>query len=111
LAGSREHSCEFPYFCSCASCQGCHKKCHKKDAGQGNDLRTDTKTKGAVEELKLLSFAARKDITELILMNGNTIHVSLRPRPFQKEEEMGIRFGKGDEIAVTGSRVKLKGTA
>jgi hypothetical protein len=44
-------------------------------------------------------------------MNGDTIHVSLRPRPFQKEEEMGIRFGKGDEIAVTGSRVKPEGTA
>jgi hypothetical protein len=72
-------------------------------------FRTDTKTKGVIEEVKLLSFAARKNITELILMNRDTIHVSLHPGPFQ--EDMGIRFGKGDEIVVTGSRVKPEGIA
>lgn len=69
------------------------------------DLHTETKTKGIVEEINLLSFGARKDFTELVLKSGDDkIHIYLCPKPFQ--EEMGITFAKGDEIAVTGSKVK-----
>ncbi|MGA8764695.1 MAG: hypothetical protein WB562_17630 [Candidatus Sulfotelmatobacter sp.] len=69
------------------------------------DLHTETKTKGVVEEVKLLPFGARKDFTELIIKSGDdTVHIYVCPKPFQ--EEMGISFSKGDEIAVTGSKVK-----
>jgi hypothetical protein len=69
------------------------------------DLTTELKTKGIVDEVKLLSLGSRKDFTELVLKSGSdTVHIYLCPKPFQ--EEMGISFIKGDEIAVTGSKVK-----
>ncbi|MFY9681063.1 MAG: hypothetical protein WA416_13685 [Candidatus Sulfotelmatobacter sp.] len=69
------------------------------------DLHTETKTKGVVDEVNLLPFGSRKDFTELVLKSGDDkINVYLCPKPFQ--EEMGITFAKGDEIAVTGSKVR-----
>ena len=69
------------------------------------DSQTETKTKGTVEEIKTISLGARKDYTELILKNGpDTMQVYLSPKPFQ--DEMGIIFTKGEEIAVTGSKIK-----
>jgi hypothetical protein len=69
------------------------------------DLHTETKTKGVVEEVNLLPLGTRKDFTELIIKNGeDKVHIYVCPKPFQ--EEMGISFSKGDEIAVTGSKVK-----
>jgi hypothetical protein len=71
------------------------------------DLHTETKTKGVVEEVKLLPLGATKDFTELIIKSGDdTTLIYVCPKPFQ--EEMGISFSKGDEIAVTGSKVKLE---
>jgi hypothetical protein len=47
----------------------------------------------------------RKDFTELIVKSGDDmVHIYVCPKPFQ--EELGISFSKGDEIAVTGSKVK-----
>lgn len=63
------------------------------------------KTKGVIDEVNLLSVGTRKDFTELIIKNGDDkIHIYVCPKPFG--EEMGISFSKGDEIAVTGSKVK-----
>jgi hypothetical protein len=71
------------------------------------DFQTEIKSKGIVEEINVLSWGTRKDFTELIVKSGDDkIHVYLCPKPFQ--EEMGISFTKGDEIAVTGSKVKLE---
>jgi hypothetical protein len=72
------------------------------------DLHSEIKTKGVVDEVKVLPWGARKDITQLILKSGDEkIFVYVCPKPFQ--EEMGISFSKGDEISVTGSKVKLEG--
>ena len=69
------------------------------------DLHTEMKTKGIVDEVNLLPLGTRKDFTELIIKAGDDkVHIYVCPKPFQ--EEMGISFGKGDEIAVTGSKVK-----
>ena len=69
------------------------------------DLHTETKTKGVVDEVKLLPLGTRKDFTELIIKSGDDkVHIYVCPKPFQ--EEIGISFSKGDEIAVTGSKVK-----
>jgi hypothetical protein len=69
------------------------------------DLQTETKTKGVVDEIKQFTLGTRKDFTELIVKSGeDKIHIYVCPKPF--EEEMGIIFTKGDEIAVTGSKVK-----
>jgi hypothetical protein len=68
------------------------------------DLHTETKTKGIVDEINRLPLG-KKDITELILKSGDDkIHIYVCPQAFQ--DEMGITFTKGDEIAVTGSKVK-----
>jgi hypothetical protein len=69
------------------------------------DLHTEMKTKGTVDEVNLLPVGSRKDLTELIIKSGDDkIHIYVCPKPF--EEEMGISFSKGDEISVTGSKVK-----
>jgi hypothetical protein len=69
------------------------------------DLHTETKTKGIVDEVNLLPVGTRKDFTELVFKNGaDKVRIYVSPQAFQ--EEMGISFTKGDEIAVTGSKVK-----
>jgi hypothetical protein len=82
------------------------QKTEQKDSAPPKyDLQTETKTKGIVDEVNVLSFGTRKDFTELVVKSGDDkIHIYLCPKPFQ--EEMGITFTKGDEIAVTGSKVK-----
>lgn len=73
------------------------------------DLHTETKTKGVVEEVKLLPLGTRKDFTELIIQSGDDkVHIYVCPKTFQ--EEMGISFSKGDQIAITGSKVKQEGS-
>jgi hypothetical protein len=72
------------------------------------DLHAEIKTKGEIDEVNLRSVGTRKDFTELIIKNGDEkIHIYVCPKPF--EEEMGIGFSKGDQIAVTGSKVKHEG--
>ena len=69
------------------------------------DKQTELKTKGTVEEINVLTLGTRKDYTELILKSGDDkLHIYVCPKPFQ--DEMGISFAKGDEISVTGSKVK-----
>jgi hypothetical protein len=69
------------------------------------DRQTETKTKGVVDEIKVLNFGPRKDFVELIVKNGeDKFPVYVCPKPF--EDEMGITFNKGDEISITGSKVK-----
>ncbi|MGA2389706.1 MAG: hypothetical protein ABSF97_12140 [Candidatus Sulfotelmatobacter sp.] len=69
------------------------------------DVHTETKMKGTVDEIKVLSFASRKDFTQLTLKSGDqTVYIYVCPKPFQ--DEMGINFAKGDEIAVTGFKYK-----
>jgi hypothetical protein len=72
------------------------------------DLHAEMKTKGVIDEVNLMSVGTRKDFTELIIKNGDEkIHIYVCPKPF--EEEMAISFSKGDQVAVTGSKVKHEG--
>jgi hypothetical protein len=69
------------------------------------DSKTETKTKGVIEEIKTFSLGKRTDYTEAIVKSGDEkIEIYISPKPFQ--DEMGINFVKGDEISVTGSKVK-----
>ena len=69
------------------------------------DLQTEMKTKGIVDEVKILPLGAKKNLREVIIKSGeDKIYIYVCPQTF--EEEMGISFSKGDEIAVTGSKVK-----
>ena len=75
------------------------------DAAPKYDPQTEMKTKGVVEEINVLSVGTRKDFTELVIKSGEEkVHIYVSPKPFQ--DEMGISFAKGDEVAVTGSKVK-----
>ena len=95
-----------PLFLLLCVTPGLAQNAHQDDGGLPKyDLRTETKTKGVVDEVKLLPLGTRKDFTELIIKSGDDkVHIYVCPKPFQ--EELGISFSKGDEIAVTGSKVQ-----
>jgi hypothetical protein len=69
------------------------------------DQKTEMQTRGVVDEVKLFTLGTRKDFVELIVKNGNEmIPIYVCPKPFQ--DEIGVTFNKGDQVAVTGSKVK-----
>jgi hypothetical protein len=93
----------------CASLAPAQKTTPNESGFPKYDLHSEIKAKGVVDEVKLLPWGTRKDVTQLILKSGDDkVFVYLCPKPFQ--EEMGISFSKGDEISVTGSKVKLEGS-
>jgi hypothetical protein len=70
------------------------------------DLHTEAKIKGTIEEVKLPSKGSEKEIAHLQVKDGtNSVDVYLCPKSFF--DDMGMSFAKGDEIAITGSKVKV----
>jgi hypothetical protein len=71
------------------------------------DLATETKMKGTIQELKLPEKSA-KEAARLTLKSGDTtIDVYLCPKSFL--DDMGSNLAKGDEVNLTGSKVKQDG--
>lgn len=71
------------------------------------DQKTESKAKGVIDEIKTLTLGSRKDFIQLIVKDGTaTYQAYVCPKPYQ--DEMGISFNKGDEITLTGSKVKLQ---
>jgi hypothetical protein len=69
------------------------------------DLQTETKIKGTVDDVKLPPKGSEKEIAHLLVKDGaNSIDVYLCPKTFL--DDMGMSFAKGDEITMTGSKVK-----
>jgi hypothetical protein len=69
------------------------------------DTHSETKMKATVEELKLPPKGSEKEVAHLFAKNGtDIIDIYLCPENFLAD--MGITFSKGDEIALTGSKVK-----
>ena len=69
------------------------------------DVNTETKIKGTVEEVKLPPKGSEKEIAHLLVKTGaDTVDVYLCPKSFL--DDMGVSFSKGDEIVLTGSKVK-----
>ena len=69
------------------------------------DLQTEAKFKGTVEQVKLPPKGSEKDTIYLLVKTGaDMLDVYLCPGSFL--EDMGVSFKKGDEIALTGSKVK-----
>jgi hypothetical protein len=69
------------------------------------DLQTETKIKGTVDEVKLPPKGSEKEIAYLLVKDGaNSVDVYLCPKTFL--DDMGMSFTKGDEITMTGSKVK-----
>jgi len=69
------------------------------------DQKTESKAKGVVDEIKTFTLGSRKDFIQLIVKDGDEkFQAYVCPKPF--EDEMGISFNKGDEITLTGSKIK-----
>ena len=69
------------------------------------DSTTEAKMKGTVEELKLPTKENAKGVAHLLLKSGtDTLDIYLCPKSFL--DDMGATFAKGDEVVVTGSKVK-----
>ena len=67
---------------------------------------TETQFKGVVEQLKLVPPSGAKPEAYLVMKAG-PIEVYLCPKRFL--DEMGVEFKSGDEIEITGSKVKQDG--
>jgi hypothetical protein len=94
-----------PLFVVLCVSPGLSQKAPADDGLPKYDLHSEMKIKGVIDSVNLLSVGARKDFTELVIKTGDdSSHIYLCPKPFQ--EEMGMSFTKGDQIAVTGSKVK-----
>ncbi len=72
------------------------------------NLQTETKMNAIVEEVKPPPKGSEKEVAHLLVKNGTeTVDVYLCPMSFLGD--MGMSFSKGDEIALTGSKVKYDG--
>lgn len=69
------------------------------------DLRTETKMKATVEEVKLPPKGSEKEVAHLqVRIEADSVDVYLCPKSFF--DDMGMSFSKGDEVTLTGSKVK-----
>ena len=69
------------------------------------DVSTETKINGAVEEVKLPPAGSEKQIAHLLVKIGtDTVDVYLCPKSFL--DDMGVSFSKGDQLTITGSKIK-----
>ena len=72
------------------------------------DVATEAKMKATVEELKLPAKGNEKDAAHLVVKIGaDSIDIYLCPKSFL--DDMGANFAKGDEVTVTGSKIKQDG--
>ena len=69
------------------------------------DVQTEAKFKGIIEEVKLPPKGSEKEITYLRVKKGDdVIDIYLCPKTFF--DDMSMAFAKGDEVTLTGSKVK-----
>jgi hypothetical protein len=74
-------------------------------SGPKYDPQTEAKAKATVEEVKLPPKGSEKEIVHLLVNVGaEKQDVYLCPKSFL--DDMGVSFAKGDEIVITGSKVK-----
>jgi hypothetical protein len=69
------------------------------------DLSTESKIKATVQEVKLPPKGSEKEIAHLLVKIGaETFDVYLCPKAFL--DDLGVNFSQGEEIVLTGSRIK-----
>jgi hypothetical protein len=72
------------------------------------DAATESKMKVTVEELKLPAKGKEKEVAHLVVKSGSeTLDIYLCPKAFL--DDMGATYAKGDEVTVTGSKIKQDG--
>jgi hypothetical protein len=73
------------------------------------DLTAEAKFKVTVQDLKLPAKGNEKDVAHLLAKSGDdTIDIYLCPKAFL--DDMGATFAKGDEVTITGSKIKQDGS-
>ena len=73
------------------------------------DPTAEAKFKVTVQDLKLPAKGNEKDAAHLLVKSGDdTIDIYLCPKSFL--DDMGATFAKGDEVTVTGSKIKHDGS-
>jgi hypothetical protein len=81
------------------------QKSQPKPSPPKYDLNTEAKIKVTVEEVKVPPKGSDKEIAHLLVKDGaNSVDIYLCPKSFF--DDMGMSFAKGDEIAITGSKIK-----
>jgi hypothetical protein len=69
------------------------------------NLRTETKMKVTVDEVRLPPKGSEKEVAHLLVKSGtDSVDVYLCSKSFF--DLMGMSFGKGDEVTLTSSKVK-----
>jgi hypothetical protein len=72
------------------------------------DPQSEAKMKGTVDEVRFPPKGSEKDAAHLMVKNGaDLVDIYLCPKSFL--DDMGVSFTKGDEIALTGSKIKADG--
>jgi hypothetical protein len=100
--------CALPLFALLTGVALSQTNAPSKDAPPKYDVSTETKMKGVVQELKFLPPLGAKPQARLLIKSGtDDVEIYLCPKKFL--DDMGVTFNKGDEIQVTGSKVKLDG--
>jgi hypothetical protein len=106
--GSEDRCCRIPFFAVfiaflCLLPATAQKS--KEPSLPKYDLHTETKMKVTVDEVKLPPKGSEKDGAHLLVKSGtDSVDVYLCPKSFF--DDMGMSFSKGDEVALTGSKVK-----
>ncbi len=102
--------CRIPVFLIVALLWTAALAAQKPQSPPKYDVHSETKLKGTVEEVKLPPKGSEKDIVHLLVKSGtDVVDVYLCPESFL--DELGITFNKGDEIALTGSKVAQQETS
>lgn len=105
---SEIHSCKIPFFAiflvSLCFLPATAQK-NQQPSPPKYDLHTETKMKVTVDEVKLPPKGSEKEVAHLLVKSGtDSVDVYLCPKSFF--DDMGMSFSKGDEVALTGSKVK-----
>jgi hypothetical protein len=106
---SEIHSCRIPVlaaFLACLSLLPATAQKNKEPGPPKYDMHTETKMKVTVDEVKLPPKGSEKEGAHLLVKSGtDSVDVYLCPKFFF--DDMGMSFSKGDEVTLTGSKVKL----
>ena len=69
------------------------------------NFQSEIKIKGTVADIKLNGTEANTEVAGLVVTTGaGSIEVLLCPKSFL--DDMGVSFSKGDEVEITGSKVR-----
>jgi hypothetical protein len=69
------------------------------------DVSTETKMQGAIEDVKLPPAGSEKEIAHVLVKIGtDTVDVYLCPKSFL--DDMGVSFSKGEQLVITGSKIR-----